>query len=76
MNGDNVEDQKPEYKGRPINLHILGQPTQLYPYVSIAMIQPLPNNVELQYAHSGVSFAPNVQPGGNLLKRALQMLRL
>lgn len=49
--------------GHPI-FQIPAQLSQSNPYVSAIMVQPPPNNIALQYAHSGAPFAPNVQHGG------------
>lgn len=76
MNVDNAEDQEPEYMGPPITFQIPAQPVQSNPYVFAAMVPPFPNNVMLQYAHSGAPLALNVQPVGSLLKRTLQLHRL
>lgn len=70
MNVDDTKDEENEYRGPPITFQILAQPVQSKPYVSAAMLQPFPNNVALQYAHSGEPHAPNVQPGDSLVKRA------
>lgn len=52
--------------GPPLNFHITAPPVQPNPYASSAIVPPLPNNVALQYAHSGSPPAPNVQPGGHI----------